>query len=141
MTYAVAMTDAELARAREELRMKLRALREARFTQGELARRLKMSRPSVSMIESGASGPHIDTLITWLHECGARLEIVVDGDRASASLARLNSREDRDLVALLADVIPTLHPVRREDLIATLRRWRTLGDHDAQPLLVHDNDS
>lgn len=99
----------------------LRAVRkQAGLSQAELAQRLDVTSTAISRWEVGARSIDLIVAERWFAACGAQLTL--GGDVAPIVSAGLDEQQLMIVMRILR-VLPRLHPMHREDLIALLDRW------------------
>lgn len=106
-----------------DLGARLRSLRQSRkLTQQQIATACNVGRSQIGNIEGGDSLPGVDVLLKWVEACGADVAFVSEKQDPLAARALELPERDRDLLRDIADVLPSLHPLRRADLEAAIQR-------------------
>lgn len=88
----------------------------AGLSQGELARRIGVARPSVSQVESGMHHPSLQTAEAWAEVCGSRVVIVDPQSEALLAAFGGLDAEQRALAIRVVAGLPLLSQTVRDML-------------------------
>lgn len=103
---------------------RLSALRQAAgLSQEKLAELIQVDRSNLSRMERGQRGIDIEVAERWVVACKARLAVVTEGHEDLLRSVAVLESVDVEIVRRLAAVLPSLHPVRRADLLVQLEAW------------------
>jgi transcriptional regulator with XRE-family HTH domain len=120
------MTDEDTQRhtLSSQLRGRLKQLRlDAGLSQRALADQLGVSVSTISMVEGGTRDTAVGTLEAWARACGARLDIVSNGEEAERlSLDHLNEQQ-RQIVTDLVANMPNFGPILETTLRQLVWVW------------------